>query len=50
MKRRTFLAVSAATLALPWVARAEKNTVLKFVPVSDLASLDPIWTPTLRDP
>jgi peptide/nickel transport system substrate-binding protein len=44
MKRRRFIAASAAALALPSVARSEKNSVLKFVPTADLASLDPIWT------
>jgi peptide/nickel transport system substrate-binding protein len=42
MRRRTFLA--AATLALPAVARAERARVLKFIPQSDLAVLDPVWT------
>ena len=44
MKRRQFGATSAAALALPFVARGEKNSVLKFVPLSDPTSLDPIWT------
>ena len=44
MKRRTFLAASAASLALPSVALAQKERVLKFIPQSDLAILDPIWT------
>ena len=44
MRRRTFLAASAATLALPAVARAESQRVLKFIPQSDLAILDPVWT------
>ncbi len=44
MRRRTFLAASAATLALPAVARAENQRVLKFIPQSDLPILDPIWT------
>ncbi len=44
MRRRTFLAASAATLALPSVARAQKQQVLKFIAQSDLAILDPIWT------
>ncbi len=44
MKRRTFLAASAASLALPSVALAEKQRVLKFIPQSDLAILDPVWT------
>jgi len=44
MRRRTFLAASAATLALPTVTRAESQRVLKFIPQSDLAILDPVWT------
>jgi peptide/nickel transport system substrate-binding protein len=44
MRRRTFLAASAATLALPALGRAESERVLKFIPQSDLAVLDPIWT------
>ena len=44
MRRRTFLAATAATLALPAVARAANQRVLKFIAQSDLAILDPIWT------
>jgi peptide/nickel transport system substrate-binding protein len=44
MKRRAFLAASAAGLALPAVVRAANQRVLKFIPQSDLAILDPIWT------
>jgi peptide/nickel transport system substrate-binding protein len=44
MRRRTFLAASAATLALPAVVRAENQRLLKFIPQSDLAILDPVWT------
>jgi peptide/nickel transport system substrate-binding protein len=44
MKRRTFLAASAAALALPSVVRAQNKSVLKFIPQSDLASIDPVWT------
>jgi peptide/nickel transport system substrate-binding protein len=44
MRRRTFLAASAATLAAPGVARAASQRVLKFVPQADLAVLDPILT------
>ena len=44
MRRRTFLAASAATLALPSVGRSESKRVLKFIPQSDLAVLDPVWT------
>jgi peptide/nickel transport system substrate-binding protein len=44
MRRRSFLTASAATLALPAVARAQKARLLKFIPQSDLAILDPVWT------
>jgi peptide/nickel transport system substrate-binding protein len=44
MRRRTFLAASAATLALPAVVQAQSKRVLKFIPQSDLAVLDPVWT------
>ena len=44
MRRRTFLAASAASLALPAVVRAENQRLLKFIPQSDLAILDPVWT------
>jgi peptide/nickel transport system substrate-binding protein len=42
MKRRQLIAASAAALAVPSLARGEESRVLKFVPLSDLASLDPI--------
>jgi hypothetical protein len=32
MRRREFLVASAATLALPAVARGEKSSVLKHIP------------------
>jgi peptide/nickel transport system substrate-binding protein len=44
MRRRTFLAASAACLALPSVVRAQGQRVLKFIPQSDLAVVDPVWT------
>jgi peptide/nickel transport system substrate-binding protein len=44
MRRRTFLAASATTLALPGVTRAASKQVLRFVPQADLAVLDPILT------
>src|SRR6202021_2989094 len=44
MRRRTFLAASAASLALPSVVRAQGQRLLKFIPQSDLAILDPVWT------
>ena len=44
MRRRTFLASSAASLAIPSIARAQNTRVLKFIPQSDVTILDPIWT------
>ena len=44
MRRRTFLAASAATLAIPSVAKPESQRVLKFIAQSDLAIVDPVWT------
>src|SRR5579872_6351145 len=47
MKRRMFLAGTAALaspLAVPSIGRAAGTGVLKFVPQSDVAVLDPIWT------
>jgi peptide/nickel transport system substrate-binding protein len=44
MRRRTFLVGSATTLALPAIARAKSKRILKFIPQSDLAILDPVWT------
>jgi peptide/nickel transport system substrate-binding protein len=44
MRRRTFLAASAATLALPSVGHPESRRVLKFIPGTDLSVVDPVWT------
>ena len=44
MRRRNFLASSAATLAAPSIGRAQGSQVLKFIPQSDVTVLDPIWT------
>ncbi len=48
MERRTFLAASAAALAAPSIGRAQgiskDASTLHFIPQSDLAILDPIWT------
>jgi len=44
MDRRTFMAASAAALTAPAIARAQPSRVLKFIPQSDLAVLDPVWT------
>jgi len=40
MKRRSFLATSAAALALPAVARAQGTRLLKFIPQSDVTVLE----------
>jgi ABC-type transport system substrate-binding protein len=45
MKRRTFLAASTVSLAAPSLVRAQSQTKLKFIPATDLAFLDPHWTP-----
>ena len=37
-------AVTAGGLALPRLARAADNKVLRFIPQANLANLDPIWT------
>ena len=46
MKRRAFLqaASSLPLLAAPRIAHAEAANTLKFIPVSDLVVLDPVWT------
>jgi peptide/nickel transport system substrate-binding protein len=44
MKRRHFIAGSAAAAALPRPSIGATTKTLQFVPQSPLASLDPIWT------
>jgi peptide/nickel transport system substrate-binding protein len=47
MQRREVLKsalAAGAALAIPRVARAKALKVLRFIPQSDLASLDPVWT------
>ncbi|UFN47713.1 ABC transporter substrate-binding protein [Roseomonas sp. OT10] len=44
MRRRTLIASAAATLAAPRIAGAQRASVLRFVPQSDLALLDPVQT------
>jgi peptide/nickel transport system substrate-binding protein len=44
MNRRRFIAASAAALTLPSLVRGEKISVLKFVPLGEPPSLDPIAT------
>jgi peptide/nickel transport system substrate-binding protein len=45
MQRRSFIAGSAAALAMPAVGHAQSARVFKWIPESDLVVLDPIWTP-----
>ena len=44
LNRRSFLAVSAATLTAPRLAVAAEQRVLRFVPQADLAAVDPVFT------
>src|SRR5580704_7965730 len=45
MKRRDLLMdAGAIALTTPGLARAASERVLKFIPQSDLAALDPVWT------
>lgn len=49
MQRRTFMGavgagVAGAALGRPAIVRAESSRVLRFIPQSDLAVLDPVWT------
>ena len=47
MERRTFLATSAAVLAMPAVGRAASRRVYRYIPGADLTVLDPIWATSL---
>ena len=44
MIRRRFLKSAAALIASPVVARSQTAQTLRFMPPSDLATLDPVWT------
>ena len=44
IRRRTFMAAAAASLAAPSISRGAANAPLKFIPQSDLTILDPIVT------
>ena len=45
MRRRTLLGTAAASmLAAPAIAQPAKTSTLRFIPQSNLTSLDPIWT------
>jgi len=47
MHRRTLMQFAAATLAMPRIASSAEQRVLRFVPHTDLAVLDPTWTNAL---
>ncbi len=44
MKRRAFMALTAASLAAPKLVQAETARVLRFIPQADLTAVDPVWT------
>ena len=44
MRRREFVATAAMTLASPALAQPGRVATLRFVPQSNLVSVDPIWT------
>ena len=44
MRRRSFIATSAATLAAPRIGNAQAARALRFVPDADLAIVDPVVT------
>jgi peptide/nickel transport system substrate-binding protein len=46
MDRRSFLAGTAATLAMPAVSRAQASRVIKFVPDADVVIFDPVISPS----
>jgi peptide/nickel transport system substrate-binding protein len=48
MDRRSFLAGSAATLAMPALARAQSTRVIRFIPEADLVVFDPVVTPAAQ--
>lgn len=48
MRRRDFMALGAAALAAPRLAKGQSRQVLRFVPRTDLSVLDPIWTTTYQ--
>jgi peptide/nickel transport system substrate-binding protein len=48
MDRRSFLAGSAATLAMPAIARAATDRVIRFIPEADLVLFDPVVTPAAQ--
>jgi peptide/nickel transport system substrate-binding protein len=44
MRRRTLLGTAASVLAAPAIAQPARISTLRFIPQSNLVSLDPIWT------
>ena len=46
LNRRQFVAAAAGSLAAPIVARGAAANMLRFVPQTDVAVLDPVWTTT----
>ncbi len=48
LDRRRFVAAAAGTLAAPMLARGASTNVLRFVPQTDVAVLDPVWTTTYQ--
>src|SRR5579871_6429383 len=48
MDRRSFLAGSAATVAMPAIARAATTRVIRFIPEADLVVFDPVVTPAAQ--
>ena len=46
LSRRHFLATTAAAVSAPRLSLAQGANVLKFVPQTDVAVLDPVWTTT----
>ncbi|MBI3515969.1 MAG: ABC transporter substrate-binding protein [Proteobacteria bacterium] len=48
MHRRSFLAGSAATLAMPAIVRAQSARVIRFIPESDIVIFDPVVTPSAQ--
>jgi len=48
LSRRALLGTGAALLAAPRIGNAQATSTLRFVPQTDLAVLDPIFTTRIR--